>query len=278
MSAPSPQAVHQALVNAGVRVQTVPGWDNLTIGKYGTRWQPCGVVLHHTANSGAKGDAPSLGWVVHNPYAPVRACHLLVARSGLVYLVYALGCYHAGKGGPMTVDGVSVPRDEGNRYLFGIEIESKGTDASVTAGEHETDGFTPAQVDAAARAAAALVRLLGRDERAVIRHRDWAPGRKSDVLQPLGFWREKVAAVLNPYQPAAAVVALADLKGLRRSESALLVNQALAAEGLLPRLLVRAYWSPAAQLAMRRYRNARNLSAVDAFHKLGTDHGFQVVG
>lgn len=197
MTAPAPAAVRHALVAAGLTVQLVPGWDDPGIGKYGSGWQPSGVVLHHTANSGAPGDAPSLAWVVHNSYAPVRACHLLIGRSGLVYLVYALGCYHAGMGGPLKVAGTTIPRDQGNRFLYGIELESAGHDPSMTAGAHEPDGFTPAQVDAAARAAAALVRLLGRDESAVIRHRDWAPHRKSDVLQPLKVWRALVAAHLT---------------------------------------------------------------------------------
>lgn len=201
MTAPTPAQVRHALVDAGLTVQLVPGWDDPGIGKYGTRWQPSGVVLHHTANSGAPGDAPSLAWVVKNQYAPVRACHLLIGRSGLVYLVYALGCYNAGAGGPLKVAGTVIPRDVGNRFLYGIEVESKGTDPSMTAGAHEADGFTPAQVDATARAAAALVRLLGRDESAVIRHRDWAPHRKSDVLQPLDTWRRLVAAHLKPAPP-----------------------------------------------------------------------------
>lgn len=201
MTAPTPGQVRRALVDAGLTVQLVPGWDDPAIGKYGSGWSPSGVVLHHTANSGAPGDAPSLAWVVHNKYAPVRACHLLIARSGLVHLVYALGCYHAGMGGPMKVAGTSIPKDAGNRYLYGIEVESKGTDPSVTAGAHEADGFTPAQVEATARAAAALVRLLGRDESAVIRHRDWAPHRKSDVLQPLPWWRAQVSAHLAAPHP-----------------------------------------------------------------------------
>lgn len=277
MPYPHPNTIRQALVDAGCRVQLVPGWDNPAIGRYGTRWSPSGVVLHHTANSGAKGDAPSLPWVVNNRYTPVRACHLLIGRSGIVYLVYALGCYHAGAGGPMTVDGVAIPKDEGNRYLFGIEVESKGTSARTDAGAADVDGFTPAQVDATARAATALLRVLGKDETAVIRHRDWAPGRKTDVLQPLGFWRDLIARQLHPAQPATPVVTLADLRGVKRSESAALVNRALAAEGLLPKVLVRAYWSPAAQLAMRKYRNAKGLDPVAAFRRLGRDHGWVVV-
>lgn len=204
MAAPTPARVLEAVKASGVKYVLEDGWDNPGIGKYGSGWKPAGVVLHHTANGGAKGNTPSLRWVLHNEYAPVRACHFLVGRDGTVHVIYALGCYHAGKGGPMSVGGVSIPRDEGNRYLYGIEIESKGTIPSVTAGPGDVDGFTPAQVEATAALSAALVRLLGKDEGAVIRHRDWAPGRKTDVLQPLTYWRPLVRAKLHPIVPVPA--------------------------------------------------------------------------
>lgn len=193
---PTASQVLEAVKASGVKYVLEDGWDNPAIGKYGSGWKPAGVVLHHTANGGAKGNTPSLRWVLHNEYAPVRACHFLVGRDGTVHVIYALGCYHAGAGGPMKVGGVSIPKDLGNRYLYGIEIESKGTNPSVTAGPDDVDGFTPAQVQAAARLSAALVKLLGKDESAVIRHRDWAPGRKTDVLQPLSYWRSLIAAWL----------------------------------------------------------------------------------
>lgn len=199
--APTAKQVLEAVKASGVKYVLEDGWDNPAIGKYGSGWKPAGVVLHHTANGGAKGNTPSLRWVLHNEYAPVRACHFLVGRDGMVHVVYALGCYHAGAGGPMRVGGVSIPKDEGNRYLYGIEVESKGTDPSVKAGPSDVDGFTPAQVEATARLSAELVRMLGKDESAVIRHRDWAPGRKSDVLQPISWWRSVIAAYLVPRKP-----------------------------------------------------------------------------
>lgn len=196
--APTAKQVLEAVKASGVKYVLEDGWDNPAIGKYGSGWKPAGVVLHHTANGGAKGNTPSLRWVLHNEYAPVRACHFLVARDGTVHVIYALGCYHAGAGGPLRVGGVSIPKDLGNRYLYGIEVESKGTNPSVNAGPSDVDGFTPAQVDAAAALSAALVRMLGRDETAVIRHRDWAPGRKTDVLQPLSFWQGLIRVRLVP--------------------------------------------------------------------------------
>jgi hypothetical protein len=196
--APTAKQVLEAVKASGVKYVLEDGWDNPAVGKYGSGWKPAGVVLHHTANGGAKGNTPSLRWVLHNEYAPVRACHFLVGRDGTVHVVYALGCYHAGRGGPMRVGGVSIPKDEGNRYLYGIEVESKGTKAHVDAGPDDVDGFTPAQVAATTALSAELVRMLGKDESAVIRHRDWAPGRKTDVLQPVGFWRLLIKDRLKP--------------------------------------------------------------------------------
>lgn len=199
--APTAKQVLEAVKASGVKYVLEDGWDNPAVGKYGSGWKPAGVVLHHTANGGAKGNTPSLRWVLHNEYAPVRACHFLVGRDGTVHVIYALGCYHAGAGGPMSVGGVSIPRDEGNRYLYGIEIESKGTKAHVVAGPDDVDGFTSAQVAAVTALTAELVSMLGKTETAVIRHRDWAPRRKTDVLQPLDYWRHLIGARLHQPDP-----------------------------------------------------------------------------
>ena len=198
MAAPTPARVLAAVKASGVRYVLEDGWDDPGIGKYGDRWQPVGVVLHHTANGGAKGNTPALRWVLHNEYAPVRACHFLVGRDGTVRVIYSLGCYHAGMGGPLNVGGVSVPKDAGNRYFYGIEIESKGTKVHVNAGPDDVDGFTPLQVAAVSALTAELLKMLGKGTDAVIRHRDWAPNRKTDVLQPLSFWRGEISKRLAP--------------------------------------------------------------------------------
>jgi hypothetical protein len=175
------------------------------------------------------------------------------------------------------VGGTSIPKDQGNEYLYGIEIESKGSSASVTAGPDDVDGFTPAQVTAAARAAAALVKLLGKDETAVIRHRDWAPGRKSDVLQPLTYWRGEIRAALHPPKPPQRVV-LSDLVDGAPSESAGIVNRALVAAHYLEPALLRAYWSDAAHNAFITYREAGGFADNAAgFRALGRRYGFTVV-
>jgi len=65
----------------GVDYKLVPGWNTSTIDPYKGKSNFKGVVLHHTAGTN------SLNYIVNtNPYAPVRACHFLVERGGLVRL------------------------------------------------------------------------------------------------------------------------------------------------------------------------------------------------
>ena len=65
----------------GVDYKLVLGWNTSTIDPYKGKSNFKGVVLHHTAGTN------SLNYIVNtNPYAPVRACHFLVERGGLVRL------------------------------------------------------------------------------------------------------------------------------------------------------------------------------------------------
>lgn len=185
---PSAPALLAAIDASGVKYLLVPGWNNPAHAAPGT-WAPSYVLLHHTAGPN-NGNAPSLGWVTTNNYAPVRACHFLIGRDGTVFVVYAFGCYHAGAGGPgKWGDGPAVARDSMNRHAYGIEIESVGTSLSTAGG----NGYTPAQREASARLTAALLDLLGRDTGCAINHRTWAPARKSDTLMTDAAWHTLIA-------------------------------------------------------------------------------------
>ena len=176
----------------GVPTKFIDGWDSKKINVYGTS-PSVGVVLHHTAGMN------SLNWIVNgNPYAPVRACHFLVNRDGTVEVVSGTSAYHAGSGGPVifkrkTLPDVTVPKDQGNEYLYGIEIESLGTTAAINGTK---GGMTLEQVISTALLSAALLNALrpfnlsypvGR----VIRHQDWTT-RKPDVKQDLNWWHEVI--------------------------------------------------------------------------------------
>jgi N-acetyl-anhydromuramyl-L-alanine amidase AmpD len=188
-----PKRIAHKLAKYGVSHRFVPGWDSSRIDPYDGRSDFAGIVLHHTAGM------DSLSYVVKgNPYAPVRACHFLVQRDGLVRVVSGSGAYHAGKGGPWTFGSggksVTVPKDSGNSRLWGIEIESLGTSRKINGSD---EGMTVEQVVSTALLCAALLNAGRRGWRSwpvsrVIRHRDWAPRRKVDVLQDVTWWHEVV--------------------------------------------------------------------------------------
>lgn len=203
MTAYSPAQLKRALAQAGLNVQYQTGWDSPQINPFQSGpW--AGVVLHHTANGGARGDHPSLYWMMNNQYAPVRAAHFLIGRSGTIFCTSGSGAYHAGAGGPLRLNGTYIAPTQGNAALVGIEIESRGTDPRVDAKIEDTDGLTPEQVTAAVKLTVALLDLMGLTHKNVIRHADWTNGdfdgnprlatygRKNDVLQPLKWWRTRI--------------------------------------------------------------------------------------
>lgn len=279
--APTPAEVLAAVKRSGVTYVLEPGWDDPSIAASGI-WAPAYIIQHHTANGGAPGNAPSLAWVKHNQYAPIRACHFLIGRDGTVHVVYALKCYHAGKGGPgHWGDGPAVQADSMNGRSFGIEVESRGLSTVPS----DVDGFTTAQLAALSRLNAVLLDLLGaKGEGRVINHRTWAPGRKVDTRYSDAFLRAHTAAMrgrLNaaPKPPALPAVKVSDLLGVRAllpSDAARIVNQALAAEGYLPANLVRSYFGPRAQAEFRRWRSDHGFGKDTraALVALGAKRGF----
>lgn len=76
------------------------------------------VILHHTAGP-ATGENPSLGVVINgrsNLAGPLA--HLVLGRSGSVYVVAAGLCWHAG---------ATFERWQDNQHAIGIEAEATGT-------------------------------------------------------------------------------------------------------------------------------------------------------
>jgi len=172
-----------------VKRDYVKGWNSRRIDPYNGQSDFWGVLLHHTAGTN------SLGWIVTgNPYAPVRACHFLINRDGTVEVVSGVGAYHAGAGGPWRFpNGPTIPKDQGNRHLYGIEIESLGSSSKI---DGSLEGMSLEQVISTAILSAALLNAMRRGWRSltvsrVIRHRDWT-ARKPDVKQDLDWWHEVI--------------------------------------------------------------------------------------
>lgn len=152
-----------------------------------------GTMCHHTAGPdpypGASNDFPSIG-IVRNgrPGLPGPLAQYGLGWNGTVYIVSDGLAYHAGEG---SWRGVS-----GNSRFLGIEAEDAG------------DGdWTPAQLDAYPRLAAAIQDYLGQDAGWVCAHREYAPRRKIDP-----------AGIDMPAFRGAVDVYLANPHLLRRSE------------------------------------------------------------
>jgi N-acetylmuramoyl-L-alanine amidase CwlA len=302
----NPNNLVKAAEKAGVTFEVDSTW--LDVDPYGKAFQPVGVVWHHTAcNPLATGNMPSLNWC-RNPgqyTGQARACHIVVGRNGKLQIIAGRGAYHAGAGGPLKVNGTAIPKDLGNRYLIGIEIEASST-TKINKKNRQTPkhGMNPAQFDAVAKFCAALFDNLNWDTEAAIRHRDWTT-RKIDVGIPLkeirtaiDCHRKKastptpkpkppVSAPAKPKPPAPApkppVVSLLDVQPRKKNNSVALVQKALQKEVGLAKQASPVF-NAATKAAYKKWQQKLGFTGTDAdgipgaksLRALGKKHGFSV--
>lgn len=172
---------------AGLTVRETSGWKSRTAhrgGMAGAR----GVLWHHTATSAAavkSRNNPTLSYMIGGLGYPL--CNFAMAWDGSIDVVAAGTGAHAGKGRY----GSRVPRNQGNQYLIGVEVEG-------------TIGLTwsDAQLESAARLGHALAKEWGSGF-LQIGHNEYAPGRKTDptgipggmaALRKAiarGYWKDK---------------------------------------------------------------------------------------
>lgn len=114
------------LRRAGLTVIETPGWKSRGWAGRQFAGSPKGVLWHHTATTSArayKTGAPTLNMCINGRSdLPGPLCNIVFGRAGEVYITAAGWANHAGRGGPVG----SVPRDQGNTWLIGIEMESSG--------------------------------------------------------------------------------------------------------------------------------------------------------
>ncbi|MEU6297116.1 N-acetylmuramoyl-L-alanine amidase [Streptomyces erythrochromogenes] len=170
-----------ALRNEGLTVVEVGAWRTHNRNHKGP-WGPLhGVMVHHTVT---RGTAYSVELCRDGHSAlPGPLCHGVIGKDGRVHLVGYGRANHAGLGDPDVLAAVVAERrlppdneatTDGNRHFYGFEC--------VNLGDGE-DPWPPAQIDAIARAAAALCRVHRWTARSVIGHREWQPGK----VDPRGF-------------------------------------------------------------------------------------------
>ena len=174
---------------AGLRVVEVDGWKT----RGSESFEPEGVTWHATAGSRTATAAGEVGVLLHgSTSAPPPIAQLMIWRDGAVYVVAAGRCNHnkVGWAGPN--------RGLGNTKLVGIEM----------ANDNRGEPWPDAQLDAARRATAVILRKLGADPmRRLAGHYEHQPaagrpaGETSTKTDPAGVVmsdeRRHVAALMK---------------------------------------------------------------------------------
>ncbi|MEV6327054.1 N-acetylmuramoyl-L-alanine amidase [Streptomyces sp. NPDC051909] len=180
-----------ALRDEGLTVVEVGDWRTHNRNHKGP-WGPVhGVMIHHTVTRGTGNTVR----ICRDGYEslPGPLCHGVIAKDGTVHLVGYGRANHAGLGDDEVLRAVIAekrlpPDDEattdGNRHFYGFECENLG---------NGTDPWPKVQLEAIAKAAAAVCRVHGWTQRSVIGHLEWQPGK----VDPRGFtmasMRERIA-------------------------------------------------------------------------------------
>ncbi|SFK72739.1 LysM peptidoglycan-binding domain-containing protein [Streptomyces pini] len=171
----------RALRDEGLKVEVVGNPPRHNRNHKGP-WGPVhGVMIHHTVTTGTQRtvDLCRRGYMT----LPGPLCHGVIGKNGVVYIVGYGRANHAGAGDDDVLRAViaerSLPADneantDGNRHFYGFECENLGDGR---------DPWPAAQLDAIERVSAAICRAHRWNEKSVIGHLEWQPGK----VDPRGF-------------------------------------------------------------------------------------------
>lgn len=184
-----------ALKGAGLGVVEHGKWRTHNRNTHGN-WGPAnGVMIHHTGPYSSEKDMVEVCRVGYRDL-PGPLCHGVIDRSGTVHLIGYGRCNHAGMGDTDVLLAVigekaKLPRDDaadtdGNRHFYGFECINTGSQP-----------WPKAQLDAMARAAAAVCRAHGWTERSVIGHKEWKPSKPDPGGIDMDDFRARVARHLS---------------------------------------------------------------------------------
>lgn len=154
----------------------------------GANREPVALVLHHTAAAATESTDPrakgnqkganngTINYIQNHFRVP--AANFTLDRDGTIYVHAAYPIWHAGLGsfrGKAPWDSLGIPDDDGNRWMLGVEIMSKGQKKDFTAAQKQS----LALLIAACSDAASQWEPLWLKNRP--RHKDWTT-RKIDIL------------------------------------------------------------------------------------------------
>jgi hypothetical protein len=149
------------LTDAGLTVRPYPGWET----RGGNTFAPRGLIWHHTVTKPSTTDSTvdKMLAVWGSSTVPPPLANYSTNRDGTVSIIAAGIANHGGAG---SWNGLS-----GNRYWFGDEMKNLGTSA---------EPWPAVQLEAARRAAAAVLAHIEADQSWMCGHKEYAPGRKVD--------------------------------------------------------------------------------------------------
>lgn len=151
------------LGSAGLAVRTVGGWETRGNDSWPLRFNPQGVVWHHTATGPGLSTAGLITLIVHGRAdLPGPLAQLVLERDGTFYVVASGKANHAGRGGWMGLSS--------NYQVMGIEPANNG----------QGEDWPQVQLDAYQRGTKAIIDKLGISEAWICGHKEWAPTRKID--------------------------------------------------------------------------------------------------
>ncbi|WP_327180448.1 peptidoglycan-binding protein (plasmid) [Streptomyces sp. NBC_01335] len=164
-------------------------------------WGPVnGVMIHHTVTTGTA-NSVELCYAGHSEL-PGPLCHGVIDKAGVVHLVGNGRANHAGLGDDDVLAAViaetPLPTDneantDGNARFYGFE--------AINLGDGK-DPWPDAQLLAIEKVSAAICRAHDWDERSVLGHLEWQPGK----VDPRGFgmdWmRGRIADRLDAAAPS----------------------------------------------------------------------------
>ncbi|PWJ07912.1 N-acetylmuramoyl-L-alanine amidase [Streptomyces sp. NWU49] len=295
----------EALIAEGLEVIEEGNWRDHNRNHKGP-WGPVhGVMIHHTVTRGHDRTVD----ICRKGYTglPGPLCQGVICKQGHVHLIGYGRANHAGLGDPDVLRAVIAERElpadnqasvDGNRHFYGFECENEGD------GE---DPWPEEQQEAIVRAATAVCRHHGWNERSVIGHRDWQPGK----VDPRGLdWddiEKRIARRLGSKAPAAPrptpkrpVIDLSQLQEAARTnprmkgtpctyEGVRVYEAALVDEGLLAKKRLDGHFGTDTVEATSEwqerlgYRGRKPGQAADGIPgktslvQLGKRHGFDVV-
>lgn len=181
---PSASRFAQILRDEGVTVVEVGDWETHNRNHKGP-WGPVhGVMIHHTATSGARRTVSLCRDGYSSLLGPL--CHGVITKDGRVHLVGYGRANHAGSGDGdvlrAVINETALPADneadtDGNRYFYGFECENLGDGQ---------DPWPTAQVEAIVRVSAAICRVHDWTARSTIGHLEWQPGKSDPRPSPGG--------------------------------------------------------------------------------------------